>query len=66
MKKLFTLLFVTVLAFVFVACKEYTISIDANDLVIELTEGETKNVAVSFTEGETLSWVSNATDVATV
>ena len=66
MKKLFTLFFVAILAFVFVACKEYTITIDANDLAIELTEGESKNVAVQFTEGETLSWVSSSEAVATV
>lgn len=66
MKKLFTLLFVTILAFVFVACKEYAINVNANDLVIELTEGETKTVSVQFTEGETLSWVSSADAVATV
>ena len=66
MKKLFTLFFVTLLAFVFVACKEYAISVNANDLVIELTEGESKNVAVQYTEGETLSWVSSADAIATV
>ena len=70
MKKFISIIFICLLAFIFVACgetpKTYSLTINDADKVISLVEGEEKTVVPTVTEGATLVWETSAAGVATV
>lgn len=69
MRRFLGLLFVLLIAFVFVGCtpkEQIKLEIKEEDKAIEIAVGESKTVTVEVTEGYQLEWSSKSNDIATV